>query len=294
MKNRHQFVRLFSEEPGDGGGGGGGSPAAAPVAAPSAFNPDGSFADNWHAALGDEFSPHAEALKNFKDVKGLAKSFLHFRSTGPQYPGEASAPEDVTRFHALAQVPADGSPMAYGITLPDTASDLDKSVMDRLSKVAHAAHMPAPAFRAVVAEYQKMQQEEGQKIADAEAAAQRAAEDALVGEWRGNFEANKSTVRHLATTLATQAGINPDSPAFGAMVNNPDFGRMMLEVSKLTQEDRIRAPQGMGDLRAPQQIADSIMEGKDPVWGQKYVHGTREEKVAASREVARLLSLAAK
>lgn len=297
MKYRNPFTRLFNEEPGDGGSGGGGSPAAAAVAAapaPSAFNPDGSFAENWHAALGEEFSPHAEALKNFKDVKGLAKSFLHFRSTGPQYPGEASAPEDVTRFHALAQVPADGSPTAYGITLPDTASDLDKGVVERLSKVAHQAHMPAPAFRAVVAEYQKIQQEEGQKFQDAQAAAQKAAEDALVGEWRGNFETNKSTVRHLATTLATQAGIAPDSPQFEAMVNNPDFGRLMLQVSKLTQEDRISAPAGLGDLRAPAQVAEAIMEGKDPVWGQKYINGTREEKIMAAREVARLLSAAAK
>ena len=63
---------------------------AAPAAAPSApvhFNPDGTLGENWFTALGDEFAPSADALKPFKDVKSLAKSYLHFRKSGPAYPG---------------------------------------------------------------------------------------------------------------------------------------------------------------------------------------------------------------
>lgn len=270
----------------------GGGAAPVVVAAPVLLNPDGTLGENWHTALGDEFSPHAAQLATFKDVKGLAKSLIHFRSTGPAYPGEGSSPEDVTRYHALAQVPAEGTPTAYGIALPDGASDLDKSVLDRVAKVAHASHMSAPAFQSVVAEYQKIQQEEQVKFADAAAAQQKASQDALVSEWRGNFEANKSTVRHLAGTLAAQAGLDPADPAYAAMIDNPAFARVILEVSKLTKEDSIGTPAGMGDLRSPQQKADAIMDGSDPVWGQKYVAGNREAKMAAANEVARLLGAA--
>lgn len=292
MKQR--FQRLHNEAAAEGGDQGGGAAAiATPPPAPVHFNPDGSFGETWTAALGDEFSPHADALKPFKDVKGLAKSYLHFRSTGPAYPGEGAQPEDVTRFRGLAQVPAEGTPTAYGITLPETASDLDKSVMDRLAKVAHEGHLSAPGFQKVVSEYQKIQAEVAQAYEDEQAKASKAAQDELIGAWRGDFETNKSTVRHLATTLASAAGINPEDPAFASMVENPAFGKMMLEVSKLTKEDGIRTPAGMGDLRSPAQIADSIMDGSDPVWGQKYKDGTDDEKRAAYAEVSRLLNKSA-
>lgn len=278
------------------GGEGGGAAVVTPTPAPPVhFNPDGSFSESWTAALGDEFSPHADALKPFKDVKGLAKSYLHFRSTGPAYPGEGAQAEDVTRFRGLAQVPAEGTPTAYGITLPDGASDLDKSVLDRLAKVAHEGHLSAPGFQKVVSEYQKIQAEVAQAYQDEQEKASKAAQDDLIASWRGDFEANKSTVRHLASTLASAAGINPEDPAFASMVENPAFGKMMLEVSKLTREDGIRTPAGMGDLRAPRQIADSIMDGSDPVWGKKYTdpNSSEADRMAAYAEVNRLLAKSA-
>jgi hypothetical protein len=290
MKQR--FQRLHNEadlDGGDGGGDGGGA-AAATITPPVHFNPDGSFSEGWTSGLGDEFSPHAEALKDFKDVKGLAKSYLHFRKTGPAYPGEASTPEEVSRYQALAQVPTEGSPTGYGVTLPEGASDLDREVLDRITAIAQKNHASAPAVRAMVAEYQTIQAEAAQAFADEAAKVQKAAQDDLVAAWRGDFEANKSTVRHLATTLASQAGINPDDPSFANMVSNPAFGKMMLEVSKLTREDGIRTPAGMGDLRSPRQVADSIMDGSDPVWGQKWKDGDHDERLAAYQEVARLLN----
>lgn len=289
MKQR--FQRLFNEAVLEGGEGGGAA-VVTPPAAPVHFNPDGSFSEGWTAGLGDEFSPHADALKDFKDVKGLAKSYLHFRKTGPSFPGEASTPEDITRFRALAQVPVEGTATAYGLTLPDTATPEDKAALDRITAIAQKNHASAPALRAIVEEYGKMQAEVMQAAADAEAKAMQAAQDDLIATWRGDFEVNKSTVRHLATTLATQAGINPEDPSFTSMVANPAFGKMMLEVSKLTREDSIRTPAGMGDLRSPSQIANSIMDGSDPVWGKKYKEGTDEERVAAYQEVSRLLSKA--
>lgn len=304
MKPKYYVLRNEASHEGDGGGGASAAgvletPAATPAdppaaveVAPAYFNPDGSFGENWQLGLGDEFAPHAAALAPFKDVKALAKSYVHFRSTGPQYPGEHATPEDVTRFRAAAGVPIDGTATAYGVTLPDDATPLNREVMDRLAKVAHDSHVPAAGFQKIVMEYKALEEKARQEYADAEAAEAKAAQDALVGEWRGNYEPNKSIVRHLATTFATQAGVNPEDPGFQSLMDNPAFARVMLEVSKATSEDRITAPAGMGDLRAPQQVADAIMEGTDPTWGAKYTGGNREDKIAAAREVARLLTLA--
>lgn len=292
-----RFNFLFSEaggEEGTGGGGGGGDQQQQQEAPPSLINGDGTFGENWHTQLGDEFAPHAGELGKYKDIKGLAKSLVHFRSTGPAYPGEGAQPEDISRFHALAQVPVEGTAMAYGITIPEGATDEEKAVFDRIAKVAHENHLSGPGFAKVVAEYSKMQQEQLAGWQDQIAAQQKAAEDALIGEWRGNFEANKSTVRHIAGKLAEQAGVSPDDPSVASMVNNPAFAKIMLQVSKLTSEDSIRPPGGLGDLRGAQQRADSIMDGTDPVWGKKYTEGTTEEKQAAYREVVRLQTEAKK
>ena len=143
MKNRNQnILRNEAEEHGGNGGGGILTPPA-----PVHFNPDGSFGEKWREALGDEFRPHDEALGAFKDVKGLAKSYLHFRSTGPAYPGEASQPEDVQRFRSIAQVPGEGTAAAYGITLPDDASEADRSAVERIAKLAHDNHLSGPGFQ---------------------------------------------------------------------------------------------------------------------------------------------------
>ncbi len=270
------------------------APAAPAPAAPTVFNPDGSFGADWHVALGDEFSAHAATLGNFKNVGGLAKSYLHLQRHGPAYPEDGATPEDVTRFHALAKVPAEGTAMGYGLAIPETASDADKAVFSKIAEVAHKNHVPAPGLKALVETFQSMQVEQVQAF-EAEIANQRkAAEDSLVAEWRGNFEANKSTVRHLAGKLAEQAGVNPQSPSFAEMVNNPEFARIVLQVSKLTSEDRLRAPANFGDLRSAQQRVDGIMDGTDPVWGKKYTAGTKAEREAAYNEVSRLLQEAAK
>lgn len=293
MKRNHWSAcstPLFSEanpEP-PGGGGALAAPPASNTPPPQAFNSDGTFAENWTTALGDEFSPHADALKNFKDVKGLAKSYLHFRSTGPTYPGDGATDDDVARFRGLAQVPA--TPEAYGLTVPDGATDSDKAVIDRIAKAAHKAHIPAPAMKSLFEEFNAIQAEQLQALNDEWTAKQKAAEDALVSEWRGNYEPNKAAVRHLATTLATQVGVDPQDAGFTEMVNNPAFAKIMLQVSKLTQEDRILAPSGLGDLRSNQQRAEAIMDGSDPIWGKKYVSGSHDEQMAAYNEVKRLLT----
>jgi hypothetical protein len=260
-----------------------------PATTASLIRDDGTFAENWHTQLGDEFAPHAAQLATFKDVKGLAKSLIHFRSQGPQYPGEGASHDEISRFHALAKVPAEGTAAAYGLAPLEGGNEADVAVLEKIAAVAHQHHLSGPGFQAVVAEFQKLQAD---AVADyqAQAEAQRkAAEDSLVAEWKGNTEANKSIVRHWTSKLAEQAGVGGDDPGVPELMNNPAFGRIMLQVAKLTSEDGVRTPAGLGDLRSPQERADAIMNGTDPQWGPKYTGGNHEDRAAAYREVVRLL-----
>jgi len=262
----------------------------APQAAPTYINSDGSLGANWHTALGDEFAPHAAQLSTFKNVAGLAKSYLHLRSSGPSYPGEASSPEEVNRFRSLARVPQEGTLDSYGIKVPEGIADVEKGMFDRIAKVAHEHHVSGPGLAAVVAEYQKIQGDVISSHEAEQAAAERHGEDLLIARWGNDFEPNKSTVRHVLSTLAGSAGIAADDPYMAGILNNPAVALIALEFSRRTGEDPTRTPSGFGDLRSPRQRAESIMAGSDPTWGRQYTEGNTEEKQAAYQEVMKLLN----
>lgn len=248
-----------------------------PPTDPVYFKPDGSFEKDWFLKLGDEFAPHHATLERFKSTADLAKSYIHLRTTGPAYPGPDSSPEDIARFRALAQVPEslDGYLAAKPAELPQ-GMDWNDEAFAKASEIAHKNHIPAPAWKAIVEFQTGLAAEALQKAADEKAATLQKSQDALIGEWRGNYETNKSIVRHLTERLAESAGIPNTDPAVAELASTPAFARIMLQVSKLTAEDSVRTPAGFGDLRTPQQRADEIMTGKDPQWGEKYQNGDRQ------------------
>jgi hypothetical protein len=256
---------------------------------PSPFGTDGKFGENWHLSLGDEFAPHAETLKRFGNVTDLAKSYVHLRGTGPGYPGENATTDEIARFRQLAKVPA--SPAEYGIQKPENlppGMEWNESFLGEMAAVAHKHHIPGPAFQALVQAQLAHAQTHAQTTESTRSAEIKAAQDGLVAEWRGDYENNLATVRHLTSRYAERAGIPEDSPHLAALMNNPDFARIVHQVSTLTAEDGIRAPSGMGDLRTPRQVANDIMSGKDEQWGAKYMEGDR----AAMEHVGRLLQKA--
>lgn len=243
------------------------------AAAPVHFNPDGTLGENWFTALGDEFAPSADALKNFKDVKGLAKSYLHFRKNGPAYPGPESTPEDVARFRQLAQVPE--APEGYGLAKPAELPEgvaWDDSAVASIAAVAHQHHVPAAALQAIVAKQIELEAGRAAQAKHAEAAALQEAQNGLMTELQGGYEPAIQKVRHLTDTLAGAAGIT-DVAAVQQFASNPAFVRMMLAVSNRITEDGVRPPPGFNDLRSTQQKIEDIRQGKDKDWSEAYTRG---------------------
>lgn len=262
-----------------------GTPAIPAAAAPTDFQ--NSLPENWITALGDEFAPHADALKNFRSVADIAKSFLHFRKTGPAYPDENSTPQDIERFRTLAKVPE--TPEGYALTRPESLPDgvlWDDNVAAELAAVAHKYHIPAPALKALA---EAQVNAEAKRAADYNAQ-QAAAQTQLQSELTAvlgkgaEWERNTANIRHLVGTLADKAGLDADSPEVKALFASGASIKILHQVAKLTQEEGIRTPANYGDLRTNQQRARDIETGKDPEWSQKYKDGDPE----AIRRVAAL------
>jgi hypothetical protein len=295
MKYRTPFQILRTEAILEAPPAGGGTPAptpaptATPPPAPAILNPDGTFGENWHTALGDNFAPHASSLTPFKNVGDLAKSYLHFRSNGPAYPEANAAPEDVARFRTLARVPE--APEGYNIQPPADIPEgitFDADLAANIAKIAHANHVPAPALQALVDAQFQAEVARHTAFTTAQQEATRAAQDALVAEWGGKFNENSSIVRHHLALHAEAAGIPADSPVLAQLANMPEVSKLMLQVARLTAEDHARTPNGLGDLRSPQERANAIMDGTDPTWSERYKNGDPD----AYNTVANLLKQA--
>lgn len=261
---------------------------AAPAATPAAVTPTSAttptalpteLPPNWFMQFGDKFAQHAPTLERFKTPEDLVKSFLHFRTAGPAYPGAEATPDDVEKFRAIAQVPKDAA--GYALTPPENLPaglEWNAEAMNKIAEIAHANHVPAPAMQALVAA--QMEMETARLTAQANAEATRIAEArAEMQKTLGtghDFERNAGMINHMITTLADKAGIAPDSPGLAAIGTNPDALKLIFQVVKMTSEDNVRRPAGFSDLRTKAQRADDIMSGKDPDWSSKWKTGDPE------------------
>jgi len=257
-----------------------------PAPAPTDWKKD--LPDGWISALGDNFAPHAEALKNFKSVDDLAKSYLHFRKTGPAYPTEDSTPQDIERFRVLANVPA--TPEGYGLTKPENlpaGAEWDESIAAEIAAVAHKHHVPAPALKALADAQLAAENRRAETYAKEQVAAQeklRAELTGLLGTGE-TWTLNAGNIRHTIGTLAEKANIDPQDPGIIALFSNGPALKIFHQISQMMNEDGARRPTGYGDLRNDRQRAQDIMDGKDPEWGSKYKAGDKE----AIARVTRLL-----
>jgi hypothetical protein len=264
------------------------TPPPAPTT-PRVFNEDGTFTENWHTALGDEFSPYGETANRFKNPGDLLKSYVHLRQTGPSYPDATATPDQVERFRQLANVPA--NPEGYNLPVPEQLPEgvtFNAELAQDFAKIAHQFHVPAPALRALMEKQLAVATAEAQDFAANIAKAQEEARSSLIAEWRGDYTSNLSTVRHLTERFGEAAGL--DEGAVKGLADNPAFARIMHQVAKLTREDSVTAPAGFGDLRSAAERADAIIAGKDDQWSERYKNGDP----AAYQHVVHLLEKAKK
>jgi hypothetical protein len=258
------------------------APVETPPAAPAAW--DGKLQENWFLGLGDEFAPHAKDLEKHKDIRSIITELNYFRKNGVEYPADGSPASAIERFRKVAGVPED--PTGYGLTaeamkLPEGMS-FDSELAAAVAEAAHRTHTPPAAVQAMAGVFNDILAKRSADAAHAEAKAKAEAKDALVKEWRSDFQHNASTVRHITEMIGQQAGIAADDPAIAEFISDvsakPGLAKLMLQVSKMVAEDRIVTPNGFGNIKSPaQQLAD-IDAGNDPTWSPLLKSSSAEDR----------------
>lgn len=250
MKFNIQFP-LFAkaEDGGQNNGGGGEGPQgaqgnqstagtqAAPAFRESVFQPDGSFTQDWHAKLGDEFKDAAPQLSRFKSFADLTKSLIHSQkqlSTRVQPPSETSTPEQVKAWRDFIQLPADDA-ADWNIGKPEKLPDgveWNEPLANGLSEWAKANHVHPKALKSLVEKYNALEENRGKSSAEKAKADALVAiqndEKALRDSWGKEFDSHK----HLALKAAATAGL----PANHYALTDPDVMKAFHKLAIATGE----------------------------------------------------------
>ena len=143
---------------------------------------------SWRDTLPDDLKAD-KSLESFKDVAGLAKSFIETKKmvgARSAVPGADAKPEDVAAFRKALGVP--DAPEGYALKRPEIAAVLgwDDKAEAGFKAAAHKAGMTPVAAQAAVDYYASMLQTQH----DAARAMEREAGAALRTQWGANYDAN--------------------------------------------------------------------------------------------------------
>lgn len=211
-----------------------GSLSVSPAAGAPFVHPDGSFAEGWQLALGEEY----QGLGKFRSVADLAKSYRHLEGRQPSYPGEGASPEQVERYRQMAAVP--GKPEDYGLGAPETLPEgmsWDEDTARRFAQVAHKYHVPAPALKALAAEQIAIESERMGQLQQARQHSLVEAEARLRDAWGSDFDARRQTAQHVHRTLLGSMGIDAEGEEARALACSPVYAQLLYQVSRYMRQD---------------------------------------------------------
>ena len=229
------------------------------------------------------------ALKDFKDVAGLAKSFKDYQRMANErvaVPGDDAPQEDVDRF--LKRIGRPDKPDDYAVTVPDGHQITDEQVK-RFRETAHGAGLTKRQAQAllrrqlenITADRQAGEQKH-REVADRTTAA-------LKQEWGEQYEkrqgAAAAALEKLVPTEALEEARRLAQRAPGLYRALARVGEMLTEDSNSFAEDRYGG--GGGDLDA------RIKALKDDPKGAYWNRGHPDHK-AAVKELGELLEQKAK
>jgi hypothetical protein len=243
-----RFEILRNAEGGGGGAGGAGEGQGAAAGgagdgqqAPAGYvNPDGSFAEGWHAR--PEFAEF-KGVERFKSVPDLVKSYRNLETMkGPRagavtVPGADATPEEVSAYRKAIGVP--DIPTAYDLK-PEQIPEGIKFDEGRALKFAERAHKagmtPAQAREVVAFQLEQEQQVQADmRLQYDNLMAER--EQALRKEWGTAYPQKVAVAKQVATAL----GFDPND---GELFGNPKVLQFLGKVTGLLSEDSVAGMRG--------------------------------------------------
>lgn len=168
-------------------------------------------------------------LKGFKSLNDDLKAGKFIKPLG-----EDASDEDKAAWAKILGVP--DRPEAYLEKLPDglVIGDDDKPFVDKFAQQMHAAGAPKAAVDAALQTYYDIVDDQNATLAEANAAAKTAAEDALRGEWGADYRRNVNALSSFVGALpddVSNALVEAVGPDGSQIMNNPEVVKWLMGIA---------------------------------------------------------------
>jgi len=246
----------------------------------------GNLREGWFESLSSDDLKTAPALKNFKTLEGLAKSFLSAQKmVGADkivLPNEHSTKEERDEF--LRKIGRPDTPEDYGFKpptkeeLPEGATyneELDKA----FAKKAHELGLTKEQANALRQWHNEAALASAKSSEEVMAKSYEEAQNALRKEWGKAYEANLDLANKAVRTF------DPKNKLIElGLANDPDVVRMFAQIGKAISEDKlVVADAGRTPASAKQEINSIMGNPKHPYFDKD--HPAHKDAVAKVAEL---------
>ena len=271
-----------------GSGSTGGSPGAGAPAGGAAANPavsggagaassaglgtaDSGAQKSWRDSLPDDLKADP-TLSKYSDLPNLAKAHIElqkkFGQKGVFKPGKDASAEEIKSFRESMGIPTD--PTKYDMGQFEGVK-VDQSMVDWAKKVGAEQGIEPAALKAVVTDYMKVSEANGQAAYRAALEQMKAGIEQLKSEWGEGFDRNIQRANFAAEKIGGKPLVERVVKA--GIHNDPVLLKALTEVAKLYGEDKLREG-GIGDGRStPQEIDAEIAQVRSRMMAMKSSDG---------------------
>jgi hypothetical protein len=224
------------------------------------------FPADWRKQIAGDNAESLKTLERFASPKALYDSYGALRSKMSSgelremtpFP-EKGTPEQQAQWRTLNGIP--DKPEDYKVVTPQGAelTDDDKSVLQGMAKAAHEAHMRPEHFNANVAWYLQTKDARAQSSYDRNEELRSATEETLRTEWGPDYKGNiarMSGLLDMAPKGVKETVLGARMADGTALLNNADFARFMVDMSRQLNPAGVTLPGAGGSLT--QSIEDEI------------------------------------
>ena len=218
----------------------------------------GSDAPDWRAQMAGEDKDALKRLARFTDPSMVFKSLrsLEQKLSSGEYtkplPADAT-PEQKATWRKENGLPEKADDYVAKLSLPNglVIGEAEKPIVAELAAVAHDRNLSPDAFNGIVSKYYELQDQQRQKMEDADAAYKLESEDALRKDWQGaDYRRNLTAVNNLIATwpqdLATSllAARDPSGRKLG---DNPHLIKQLASLALELNPAATLVPAGTTD-----------------------------------------------
>lgn len=223
-------------------------------------------------------------LQKFKDVGGLAKSYLELQKmTGSsvRIPGENATPEEQAKFFARLGRPE--SPEKYALQRPELPEGMkwDEKLEGEFRSTAHQIGLNDKQAQALLGWYSKWQLGQMENFE----AGMKQTEEALKKEWGGDYEGKKALAQRAVVKLVDEEAQNILLNT--ALGNNASLIKLFARVGEILGESPSPHGESSMEAGASEEILAIMNNPKHAYWNDRDSgHEEAVQKMKALREKA--------